>query len=425
VARVVASQIPAPSARARRITACDSRESSKSICKEIALQRPKTGKFDYLSGPNHPAHSIVFKFFTDDQFSPVCGHGDGVPLVRTSLRLRHPTAPRIIGDVNVAAILSSHHGSAGRVAGDVLPVARAEGWLRGPSDAAIDRKINKIAVGGSNQPGAVHRRGDADPASVTITRDPSHPAIVRSPYATKIGCRKFRSVTRRRDAQPRARLSAPRPTDPAVCRSVDVPESLDRSHICTSQVTGDPPPRPRSGSRLIRPGDAAIVRSLDVEVESNSDELRPVTRGSHPHVTGKQGAGLPRPRRTAVRRSINQLTCRDGDELCTRRVTGDAIPRTNAGSRLLRPAAPGRLAATRSEDRPRCCSRRHRRDITSVTLHYPGATERPQAGRRPVGLVVTDELHVVDIGAGANRPQHDDCNSQKYRSEKGLRITAR
>src|SRR5262245_6744925 len=42
---------PAPSARARRITACDSKESSKSICKEIALQRPKTGKFDYLSGP--------------------------------------------------------------------------------------------------------------------------------------------------------------------------------------------------------------------------------------------------------------------------------------------------------------------------------------------------------------------------------------
>ena len=31
-----------------------------------ALRRPKTGKFDYLSGPNHPAHSIAFKFFTDD-----------------------------------------------------------------------------------------------------------------------------------------------------------------------------------------------------------------------------------------------------------------------------------------------------------------------------------------------------------------------
>jgi hypothetical protein len=38
----------------------------KSICKEIALQGPKTGKFDYLSGLNHPAHSMAFKFFTDD-----------------------------------------------------------------------------------------------------------------------------------------------------------------------------------------------------------------------------------------------------------------------------------------------------------------------------------------------------------------------
>src|SRR6266542_2975898 len=37
------------------------------ICKEVALQRPKTGKFDYLSAPNHPAHSMAFKFFTDDE----------------------------------------------------------------------------------------------------------------------------------------------------------------------------------------------------------------------------------------------------------------------------------------------------------------------------------------------------------------------
>src|SRR5262249_7855697 len=37
------------------------------ICKKIALQRPKTGKFDYLSEPNHPAHSMAFKFFTDDE----------------------------------------------------------------------------------------------------------------------------------------------------------------------------------------------------------------------------------------------------------------------------------------------------------------------------------------------------------------------
>src|SRR5438128_1409889 len=38
------------------------------ICKEVALQRPKTGKFDYLSAPNHPAHSMAFKFFTDDEY---------------------------------------------------------------------------------------------------------------------------------------------------------------------------------------------------------------------------------------------------------------------------------------------------------------------------------------------------------------------
>src|SRR6266487_6399818 len=37
------------------------------ICKELAIQRPKTGKFDYLSAPNHPAHAMAFKFFTDDE----------------------------------------------------------------------------------------------------------------------------------------------------------------------------------------------------------------------------------------------------------------------------------------------------------------------------------------------------------------------
>jgi hypothetical protein len=36
------------------------------ICKEIAFQRPKTGKLDYLGVPNHPAHSVAFEFFTDD-----------------------------------------------------------------------------------------------------------------------------------------------------------------------------------------------------------------------------------------------------------------------------------------------------------------------------------------------------------------------
>src|SRR5439155_19747132 len=36
------------------------------ICKEIAIQRPKTGKFDYLGLPNHSTNSIAFEFFTDD-----------------------------------------------------------------------------------------------------------------------------------------------------------------------------------------------------------------------------------------------------------------------------------------------------------------------------------------------------------------------
>src|SRR6516162_9618004 len=54
----------------RRPTALEqtpNRYRTKSICKEIALQRPKSGKFDYLSGPNHPAHSIALEFFTDDE----------------------------------------------------------------------------------------------------------------------------------------------------------------------------------------------------------------------------------------------------------------------------------------------------------------------------------------------------------------------
>jgi hypothetical protein len=36
------------------------------ICKKIALEAAKTGKFDYLGLPNHSAHSMAFEFFTDD-----------------------------------------------------------------------------------------------------------------------------------------------------------------------------------------------------------------------------------------------------------------------------------------------------------------------------------------------------------------------
>jgi hypothetical protein len=37
------------------------------ICKEIALQRPEAGKFDYSSAPNHPSRSTASEFFTDDE----------------------------------------------------------------------------------------------------------------------------------------------------------------------------------------------------------------------------------------------------------------------------------------------------------------------------------------------------------------------
>src|SRR5260221_11707251 len=39
------------------------------ICKEIALQRSKTGKFDYFRTPNQPARSRDSEFFTDDYLS--------------------------------------------------------------------------------------------------------------------------------------------------------------------------------------------------------------------------------------------------------------------------------------------------------------------------------------------------------------------
>src|SRR5439155_24306782 len=38
------------------------------ICKELAIQRPKTGKFDYLGLPNHSTNSIAFESFTDDLY---------------------------------------------------------------------------------------------------------------------------------------------------------------------------------------------------------------------------------------------------------------------------------------------------------------------------------------------------------------------
>ena len=46
--------------------------------------------------------------------------------------------------------------------------------------------------------------------------------------------------------------------------------------------------------------------------------------------------------------------------------------------------------------------------VVSVALqscHHPGVIGRPQARRRPVGLVVADELHIIDIGAAAKQDQ--------------------
>jgi hypothetical protein len=68
VARVVASQIPRSISSSEKNHGLRFERIIKIDSKEIALQRPKTGKFDYLSEPNHPAHSIAFKFFTDDFF---------------------------------------------------------------------------------------------------------------------------------------------------------------------------------------------------------------------------------------------------------------------------------------------------------------------------------------------------------------------
>ncbi len=77
------------------------RNSQNRICKEVAPQRPKTGKFDYLSAPNHPAHSMAFKFFTDD-FCACQGlrrRGAGSCLAMTTLTIspsvgRKTSAPR-------------------------------------------------------------------------------------------------------------------------------------------------------------------------------------------------------------------------------------------------------------------------------------------------------------------------------------------
>jgi hypothetical protein len=68
---VVASQIPPLHQREREESQLAIRGNPQNrICKEIALQRPEAGKFNYLSAPNHPSRSTASEFFTDDEITP-------------------------------------------------------------------------------------------------------------------------------------------------------------------------------------------------------------------------------------------------------------------------------------------------------------------------------------------------------------------
>jgi hypothetical protein len=67
---VVASQVPSLTSSEREQSRLAIRGNPQNrICKEIALQRPEAGNFDYLGAPNHPSRSTASEFFTDDSLS--------------------------------------------------------------------------------------------------------------------------------------------------------------------------------------------------------------------------------------------------------------------------------------------------------------------------------------------------------------------
>jgi hypothetical protein len=63
---VAASQIPRSISSSEKNHGFRFEGILKSNLQGNRLPKPKTGKFDYLGVPNHPAHSVAFEFFTDD-----------------------------------------------------------------------------------------------------------------------------------------------------------------------------------------------------------------------------------------------------------------------------------------------------------------------------------------------------------------------
>jgi hypothetical protein len=57
---------PLRSPQAQGITPSDSRKSQNQICKKIAFQTAKPGKYDYFDIFNHPVRSMASRNFTGD-----------------------------------------------------------------------------------------------------------------------------------------------------------------------------------------------------------------------------------------------------------------------------------------------------------------------------------------------------------------------
>src|SRR6516164_2182874 len=104
VARVVASQIPAPSARARRITACDSRESSQSNLQE---NRAPTAKNRQIRLLKRTQSSSPFNGFLNSSRTTLESDGTG----NTRRCSRGQRALVVIHSITSSAIASNEEGT--------------------------------------------------------------------------------------------------------------------------------------------------------------------------------------------------------------------------------------------------------------------------------------------------------------------------